>query len=103
MAAHAIALPTIRAGRRFSTSNSQSIVMMDTATYKVVYVDRRISLDRDLQRDDPLPIIAPAPTGGSHQFYADDSEVIANIQAILSVFTAGKLTCRRVPIVAGNN
>ncbi|RPB27742.1 HD-domain/PDEase-like protein [Terfezia boudieri ATCC MYA-4762] len=61
---------------------------MDTAMYKVVYVDRRVSLDRDLQRDDPLPIITSTPTGGGHQFYADDGEVVANLQAILSVFTA---------------
>jgi len=63
---------------------------MDTATYKVVYVDRRVSLGRDLQRDDPLPIVALTPTGGDHQFYADDEEVVANLQAILSVFTAGR-------------
>ena len=66
---------------------------MDTATYKVVYVDRRVSLERDLQRDGPLPTVTSTPTGGDHQFYADDGEVVTNLQAILSVFTAGRLTC----------
>lgn len=61
---------------------------MDTATYKVVYVDCRVSQDKDLQRDDQLPIVVPASTSGDPQFYADDEEVVGNLQAILSVFTA---------------
>lgn len=60
---------------------------MDTATYKVVYVDRRVSVEGDLQRDDLLPTVVSTPTGGGHQIYADDGEVVANLQAILSVFT----------------
>ncbi|KAF8471826.1 hypothetical protein BDZ91DRAFT_836269 [Kalaharituber pfeilii] len=60
---------------------------MDTVTYKVVYVDRRVSQERDLHRDDPLPILASASTAGDAQFFVDDEEVITNLQAILSVFT----------------
>lgn len=60
---------------------------MDTATYRVVYVDRRVSQERDLQREDQLPIVA---TGQDSQFSADDEEVVTNLQAILSVFTAGR-------------
>ena len=67
---------------------------MDAATYKVVYVDRRVSQEKDLHRDDPLPIVASATINKDSQFFADDEEAITNLQAILSVFTAGGYTCR---------
>lgn len=65
---------------------------MDTATYKVVYVDCRVSHEKDLQRDDQLPVVTSTPIGKDALFYADDDEVVGNLQAILSVFTAGRST-----------
>ena len=58
--------------------------------YRVVYVDRRVNQERDLQRDDQLPIVAPSSIAdGDPLFCVDDDEVVSNLQAVLSVFTEG--------------
>ena len=57
--------------------------MMDTATYRVVYVDRRVNQERDLCRDDSLP------TEGDEQFVGDNAEVLSNLRCILSAYSSG--------------
>ena len=88
MAAHAIAYSTRRAGRPLFDVQLFSVVMMDTAAFRVVYVDRRVSQERDLDRDDPLPVPAPAKVAKTEdsQFHVESEETVSNIQALLSVF-----------------